>query len=189
MLIKPALLYAGLCLAAFIKPQTGGNEFLWTRDYHLKWEDFRMQPENRPDTKAMTNSGIRYKYTQVGDTMYINIYSYFDATKSWVVESSKTNSNLLAHEQGHFDITEIYARLLRKKVATTKFSKANLKTEFRKIYEENRGLWDYEQDSLYDKQTNHSKNEISQAEWSKTIAKRLEELKGYDKISMSIKLQ
>lgn len=51
----------------------------------------------------------------------VDVYAYFSPRQSWY-HKDMADDHLLSHEQLHFDITELYARKLRKKIATYSFT-------------------------------------------------------------------
>lgn len=72
----------------------------------------------------------------------------------------------MGHEQLHFEIVELFARKFRKVILETKFKRNGKKfqNEFLQIY----NRIDKEKDayqSLYDQETNFSRNELKQKEW------------------------
>ena len=85
---------------------------------------------------------------------------------------------ILSHEQGHFDLAEVYARKLYKKVQEYRFHQKNYRKDLQKIYKE---ILDEKEEmqSKYDRETNHSINKEKQVEWLKKIEKMLEEYKDY----------
>ena len=85
---------------------------------------------------------------------------------------------ILSHEQGHFDIAEIFARKLNKKMSEYRFDKKTYQKDLNKIYHDILDEKEKMQND-YDKETNHSINKEKQAEWLKKIAKMLEEYKDY----------
>ena len=111
---------------------------------------------------------------------------YFSSKESWVCSDQKTE-DILKHEQGHFDLTEIYARMFRKQVMAATFTFKNLKDKYNKIHTEIISGWNKEQ-NLYDKETDHGIDSTKQHQWLKDIAKRLDELKAYSDTLISIKL-
>ena len=82
------------------------------------------------------------------------------------------------HEQGHFDIAEIFARKLNKEI-TMFLTKSKRHEELNNIYTK---VMNEKRDTqqLYDEETNHSINKSQQAAWNKKIEEMLEELKDYD---------
>ena len=81
---------------------------------------------------------------------------------------------ILSHEQGHFDIAEIFARKLHKEMSKYRFNKKTYQKDLKKIYdavtEEKTEI-----QNNYDRETNHSINKREQAEWLKKIKEMLEE--------------
>ena len=75
----------------------------------------------------------------------------------------------------HFDITELSARLMRKKLIETFFIKKSFEVEYHKIIEEFKLMHDSIQNQ-YDLESKHHLNDIKQKEWNKKIAKELSNL-------------
>ena len=95
---------------------------------------------------------------------------------SWS-RSPEQSGYILQHEQLHFDITELYARLFRKRLSE------NVKTarDIQKINTIGKVImrdWDMEQHA-YDRETDHSMNEEKQAEWAFHVKERLDALKEF----------
>jgi len=93
-----------------------GELIYWNDSRPLRKSDFRGSTEKRP-FQAATYSGLKIENPVniwTGKTRVI-IKSYFNPKFSYF-KSSERDSSVLAHEQLHFDITEIYARKLRKEI-------------------------------------------------------------------------
>lgn len=147
---------------------------VWAKDRKLTWKDFKGTPPEDSGAAAITGSGITYKFS----TYYrggkrrveFNVSTFFYPNSSWY-RPHLCNDLILGHEQLHFDITEIYARKMRKELDSTSFSK-NIKEEVRAIYKRiNKELNDFQ--NLYDASTNYSRNEEQQIIWNKKIADAL----------------
>lgn len=151
------------------------HELPWRENYPVVWADFQGSVDKTSDHHASTHSGIRYSYSwsQRNDelTMKFEVESFFDRSRSWVKKEKRTKT-LLAHEQLHFDITEIHARLLRKAFADATWTK-NFEEEVKEIAKENRSTRLKMQD-LYDDETEHSQKKDVQAQWEKKIKELLE---------------
>jgi len=100
--------------------------------------------------------------------------------ESWV-KSDEKSDDLLRHEQGHFDIAEVYARKFRKKlkeegkeICKSKDPKTEIDNRFNDIEEE----WGATADK-YDSETKHGADRDKQKEWDEKIQKCLDELKDY----------
>jgi predicted secreted Zn-dependent protease len=94
-----------------------------------------------------------------------------DKSRSWI--KSKTDSASLRHEQGHFDITEIYARKLRKDITHAR-SLFEAKTIYWQIVAEE----EHEQNE-YDKDNAGIPEGINE-NWSARILTLLDEYKVYE---------
>ena len=94
----------------FVLPQ-GEDVWFWSPE-RLNWLDYQGKADYAlEDIAALTSSGIvSWKGCKNGKIDF-EIRAYFDKTQSWVKPEAYTSYHL-AHEQGHFDITEIYARRL-----------------------------------------------------------------------------
>ena len=86
---------------------------------------------------------------------------------------------MLRHEQGHFDIYEIYGREIMKQLKETKaMSGKNFSDNVEKIFR--KGFADLNKlQKKYDQETNHSKNKEKQDEWTKKLKKMLDDRKDY----------
>lgn len=152
------------------------HELPWRKNHSVVWADFQGPVDRSSDHHASTHSGIRYSYnwSQRNDelTMKFEVESFFDRSKSWVKKDKRTKT-LLAHEQLHFDITEIHARLLRKAFDEATWTK-NFEEEVKEIAKENRVIRLKMQDA-YDEETEHSQKKDVQAQWEEKIKELLEE--------------
>lgn len=174
------------CVILFAFVGKEDNKIYWSKDYQLKWEDFLGTIQNGKHG-GMTNAGISAPFEYKGTNLETNIVCYFDKNKSWVKADEKTDA-ALKHEQGHFDIAEIYARKLRKEISSYKFKKKTLATDFNNLYRKFSNDMNTFQD-LYDKETDHHKNTAKQTEWNEKIAKELQELEPYSETHLSIKVK
>ncbi len=87
---------------------------------------------------------------------------------SWVVTSQKT-ANLLAHEQGHFDITGLMGRDCAADLAALRARSADeLQGEVNRILAHYR-QWAQRLNDQYDDETNHSRNREAQQRWEGRI--------------------
>jgi len=164
---------------SIISPSTIEDEkIVWDENYRLKWSDF--QAPTRPSVSyvASTSSGISFSYSyseKNGEIdLSITIHSNFYPKKSWV-NPKKASDYILAHEQAHFDISEIHARMLRKQISETTFSK-NIKNELTSLYnkvDKKRAAMQH----LFDEESDHSKIKEKELEWETYIK---QQLKTYD---------
>jgi predicted secreted Zn-dependent protease len=85
---------------------------------------------------------------------------------------------ILKHEQGHFDIAEIFARKLHKRMKEYRFNQSTYQTDLREIYSSITAEKEAFQD-LYDNETDHSRKKDVQEKWLKKISELLNDLKDY----------
>ena len=161
------------CCTGFNNPDT--DKIYWKDNHLLTWDDFQATP-GISNLSAQTSSAIEMNYQTSGNKITWHVASYFIPSQSWVKNSGKTDY-ILAHEQLHFDLTEVYAKMLRKRYKTEIKTAADHK-KMNVIYTEIRKEWEKEQ-NRYDKETNHSINKTKQADWDTYIKQKLNELEGF----------
>lgn len=166
-------------LAFYIKQE---GIIIWSSERHLSWEDFKAKPIDSNPHDAGSSVGISYHFKSKSNTIEIN--SVFYTLESWVKVDQKS-STLLNHEQGHFNITEIYSRKLRQKLSGKKFKKKNFEKEFKSIYDQVVKDMESMQEN-YDIETNFSKNDGLQSSWNSKIFAELEELKYWSCADVSL---
>lgn len=146
----------------------------WREDLRLGWDDFRGEVPPRAIPAATTASGISYTYSanilHHEVILDYRVTAYFYPEESWY-RPERCNDNTLAHEQLHFDISELFARKMRLRLETTTFSE-DVKAEVRRIYKEILEELKAFQER-YDRETDFSRNRGKQAEWNLRIAQAL----------------
>jgi len=91
---------------------------VWMPERFLKWPDFKA--ESNPAAFEDSHSVIKYRFTwtvsseKIGDQIMflienIHLFVEFFCNLSWFRVSQNTE-NLLRHEQGHFDLSELVKR-------------------------------------------------------------------------------
>ena len=166
--ICSALLVTGhTCLA-----QVQNEELLkWDADRTLTWDDYKAAPDTSSDFAASTTTYLNADYVFTSDGFTFKIHSWFSKTNSWGLVKT---AYILKHEQGHFDIAELFARKLYKELRKYKYNKQTAGEDVSAIY--NRITKEKAQlQSDYDAETNHSLNKEKQKEWLKKIEGLLEE--------------
>lgn len=149
----------------------------WNEFYKLSWDNFENTVSDDTFGDAGTAVKIIAKPYFVGKRIEYNVYPLFDRKKSWVYEKDPA---LLAHEQLHFDIAELYARKIRKKVATLQAENnkdlSYYNTEINKLLLESNEL-----DMQYDMETLHGGIKVKQTEWREKINVELKTLEKFKK--------
>lgn len=147
----------------------------WQEFDPLDWEDFRGYRPDQYNGDAGSVVKIKAVPYIVRKKIKYDVYALFDKTKSWALERSP---QLLKHEQLHFDIAELYARKIRKKILQLSGNKKNdLKTynrEIKKLLNESN-----EFDRLYDVETLHGSITRKQKEWELKVKQSLASLKDF----------
>lgn len=143
----------------------------WSADRKLTWEDYKAKPDPNSDAAASTTTYLSIEY-QISNTSFsYTIQSRFSRDRSWGRHKS---DYILSHEQGHFDIAEIFARKLHKEMSAYTFNKKTYQKDLKKIYDKVTDEKE-EMQNEYDRETRHSINKEKQAEWLTRIKRLLEE--------------
>lgn len=155
------------CLTSFSQEE---ESILWQPKGRLSWANFKAKPIERSMVAATTASGLTYQFsTTETNGKYVLDYvvsTYFYPNRSWY-QPKICDEVILSHEQLHFDISELFARKMRKIMDTTNFTK-NVKAEVKAIYRQvNKELAEFQQ--LYDQETNYSRNVEQQLSWNQKI--------------------
>lgn len=127
--------------------------------------------------KAGTTTTINDFFKCNGDTFYYNVRNIMSVKRSWVLKEAKNDSALLRHEQIHFDITELYARKIRKLLAeyiNPCGKEKEIKAAINVLKQEQ-----INENNLYDIESVHSTNKIMQKKWDEKIKKELKETEMY----------
>lgn len=150
---------------------------LWHSRSKLSWDDFNVVDNlDEPHLKAISFVSIRSHEGFVGDSLEIDVSCYFDSERSSVERDAMTD-DLLRHEQGHFDLGEIYARKLKAEYKKLKYTRDNFKklngvAEIKSIY--NRIYNELQTAQFeYDRNTDHGTKDAAQSTWNKKILEAL----------------
>jgi len=162
---------AGLHPPEHISKQEG---IVWSQSRKLSWDDFQSEVDSQETLHAMTATNIDVKAHCYGNLIKYDVKSVFVTEESW--SKNKLSAKLLAHEQLHFDLTEIHARLLRKKLSENINLCSKGGDELDKLTSKQFSDWKQEQDQ-YDEETNHGLDEVKQKYWEALISLRLHQLK------------
>ena len=104
------------------------NVIIWNEKRPLSWEDYQGKADSLIPHSAMTANSVfadckakliltktKVKF-QITD---IQVHAYMIKSMSWVKQelvNQQGSERILKHEQGHFDITEIFVRKLMRKM-------------------------------------------------------------------------
>lgn len=155
------------------------EKIIWNKSLALTWQNFKSKPDITSKLVALSTCKINtdVKVKDDSDSIEFTIKSYFLSYDSWVKATEK-NDYLLKHEQGHFDLNEVYARRIRQELMVTKFKLGTLPVVFREIttkfFKELNAM-----QLLYDSETVHSQDKSRQEEWDIKIYEQLKKLEQY----------
>lgn len=159
----------------YLSAQKDNNFIDWSGNKRLVWEDFTAEPVKGSDAAALTATHLGFSYSFSKNKVAYKIECRFDKTKSWGLVQSDW---ILKHEQGHFDIAEIFARKLHKIVSAYQFNRKTFQKDLDSIYQSI--VTEKEVFQLqYDNETNFSRNKLRQEEWLKKIAMLLKEYESF----------
>lgn len=164
-----------LLLTAMPFQRTEEGQLSWSANQRLSWNDFEGTPPLNNMNAALTSSSISIRYTTNGEQVYYTITCAFDKKRSW---SRIKTDHILAHEQAHFDITEMYARKVHQALQAYQVREASVPADVNGIYQqlmEELGRMQGE----FDRQTNFSMDTRRQEEWVLKIQQYLSLLSPY----------
>ncbi len=180
-----AFIFISLICCILIPENDRPERFAWDAQKKLSWSDFKAAPDYGSPYAATANSGMSHAYAVDGSGFYdkdeSRVTAHFYPTFSWF-KPSDTSETILRHEQAHFDITEIHARKLRKRIAQFTFS-SNSSKEVKILYDnvekERRAMQEQ-----FDVDSHHSQDKQQEFIWENKIAKMLEDLENYNQKSV-----
>jgi hypothetical protein len=147
----------------------------WMNKRRLTWDDFKCDPVRNTEAVALTSTSLGISYKIKGNQFQYDVACSFSKHHSWGLMKTPY---ILAHEQGHFDITEIFARKLHQKLQVYQLNdrtfKQDISTIYQKVVKEKEAYQE-----LYDAQTDHSRKKIKQEEWLVRIDALLEKTAPY----------
>lgn len=157
------------------KPKADDEYIPWGTHNRLTWDDFLCAPKSNTDAVASTSTALGIAYQIKNGKFTYQITCKFSKNKSWGLVKTPY---ILAHEQGHFDITEIFARKLYQALQGYQLNRTSFQSDINAIYEAVVAAKESFQ-MAYDGQTDHSRNKRKQAEWLERINALLEDTQPY----------
>lgn len=193
-LLSRKLLMAGLLLAVLtcLIPQFSLGQFSDPdRDVQwspggLRFDNFRLvTPSGKSsrlsvgaETNSETGVDIRVVNQDLRQVLKISMTNKFNYNKSWMSVKAIDDTALLAHEQGHFDLNEIYTRKTFEQLRQFRFT-GQFKKEIALIMKAmNSELKKVQQN--YEQQTMHGLMAENQQIWSRRIALGLQQYPPYE---------
>ncbi len=162
--------------AAFL--QSNEDRYLfWKPGLKLKWSDFHGHVKSEDDASASASYiGFFHKIKKSAhaDSILLDTRAFFNKAKSWVKVPS-VNPDLLAHEQLHFDLAELFSRKFRRAVEQINIREISLNRIVDSTYKYYANKGD-SMHFLYDIETNHGLNRESQYKWNEKVKEELLQL-------------
>lgn len=173
-----------LCTSLVSKKTEQAELICWDAQHKLQWQDYQGTPaKSFASAITVANIEVYPSYDKKQKRYKYKVSNSFNRRKSWVKkDNSQTvySEILLAHEQLHFDISELYSRKLRYEFEKVeKLQKNQVKdVVYQKIITEiidERDVFD----ELYDKETSHGRIIKKQDEWEQKLKSELHKLENY----------
>ena len=166
---------AALVLCSSFTTGIPGQDLISWNPGRLSWDDFKALPPPNAANAALTSSSISLDYSSGSRTFSYSIGCHFNKAQSW---GRVKNDLILAHEQGHFDLSEIYARRLNKALMQYRYNPSTANKDVNAIYQA--VMQDLQQRQAdYDEQSDHSRNVPVQKQWLAVISNELAGLEKY----------
>jgi len=160
------------------KPMDDGTVIYWSPKTKLIGENFKRKPIEESHFSAGSHLGTGMEIASADQRLKFTIQAYFVPDKSWI---KVQDSDLLAHEQTHFDIEEYYARLIRMELGKMKTKGKNfdqIRIESDKIF--SRLLSERERyQEKFDEETGHSVHMEKEKAWELDVKHKLQETQAY----------
>jgi hypothetical protein len=160
------------------------KEILWHPARRLRQVDFKAAAVGRP-FDAATNSFLRYRYFNHAreGVALVRVENVFDCHLSYFRDAPDA-AYILAHEQAHFDISEIYARRLARALQQQVSNLQQLDSKQEPLYEQTitelRAM-----QALFDHDVHLSVH--NHQVWQAIIARQLSTLEPYARKTVTIK--
>jgi hypothetical protein len=155
----------------------------WAKDRPLVPGDFRGTPP-----AAGGQEGAHTEYTIIsgarctGRTLEFHVTAAVLPAQSWMATELRRSptevARTLRHEQTHFDISEVYARRIRRKFAEM-YDPCSFSEEALQEFSDKLVRDEAKEQSRYDGETNHGRTAGTQADWDRQVAAWLDSLSKY----------
>ena len=152
------------------------EQLAWSPSRRLSWDDFKASPDSLNSHHAMTAANLAVDAKCSGSKFIYTVRCVFLPTESW--SKNKRSSKLLHHEQLHFDLTEIHARLLRKRLKDLGSSCTTVQSQLNETVSTAFADWKAEQ-RKFDKLSNHGLDADATIAWATNIDQRLKQLEQF----------
>ncbi len=152
----------------------------WSKSRPIASHDFQgVIPRSKIKTDEVANihSAIFTNGSSENDIPEYKVIVFFVKKKSW--ERAELSSNVLNHEQTHFNITELYGRKIRALIQKLNDQGIDDIDYYEKEIK-NLCIQKDNTNDIYDHETRNGRDLLKQKEWDEKIATELETLKEYE---------
>lgn len=148
----------------------------WSAARRLAWADFQGLPPAAGPLGAMTAYTLYYAWKCRGERFEFHAIAGFRPRASWVkraiLNDPEQRRSALVHEQTHFDLTELHARIMRRRFAEVgapcRKTDAELQALARQLAQDEKT-----EQRRYDKETDNGRLDGPQAAWTDAVTRRL----------------
>jgi hypothetical protein len=156
-------------------PCNADHAFRWTPDRKLRWDDFQGAFRSGAGSRvaAETSCGISVETSLAPASARARIYVFntFDKRQSWVRSGSRSEA-ILRHEQGHWDLCELYTRRMQARFDAVNIRGARLNELVNHIYDQVEREY-LQRQQAYEMETLHGIDPDAQSRWESSIAREL----------------
>ena len=164
------------------RPEAGAAEIRWSGDRRLRWSDFLGPPPAESAEAARTVYLLSYQSQCRGQEFQFSVAALFLPRQSWVrprvLASVNERGRVLGHEQTHFDLTEIYARRMRRYFAEL-YNPCGLVEDGVKTSVDRFVREEAQAQRRYDQETRYGLEMIPQQRWDREVVEMLVSLAAY----------
>ncbi len=150
------------------------STLVWSPARRLTWADFKGAAGPAEKLHALTSADLSVEVKCADDLLDVQVQAVFRPLESWT--RSNESAPLLRHEQLHFDLTEVHARLLRLSLQKLKMTCQQAQTQLKPLIDAAFLNWQNAQDR-YDEEARHGLDPAGQARWEKQVAAQLKALR------------
>ncbi|MBW8682953.1 DUF922 domain-containing protein [Chitinophaga rhizophila] len=162
-------------------PRTYERKFPWSADRPLTWADYKGNAasirERHVGARTSCRFGIKIDTLTTPGQARVIVTNEFICYQS-SAKNDQQKPAILAHEQLHFDLCEVYARSLRKTLSTTPLTPGNVTRISKDAFLETYRLY-REQQALYDAETEHGLQTAAQEQWTRKVKDALASMEAY----------
>ena len=144
----------------------------WNQSQKLSWSDFKGIPDTSSALRSLVVCTLPYHYHKQDSTFTFTINCFFLKKSSW--SKPPPDSNIIGHAQGHFDIAEICAEKIRRRLAGFAVSSKDWKQQMTEIIHEAFNEKDL-MNERYDRETENGNNQAVQNRWNSILLASLKE--------------